>query len=152
MGTTCKEVHGASISHSKNYLCKKLSPCLFFFFLTSCLTTHCCNLSKRGQAHLSAYSCNLCFIHAGFCHNISKWSPSKVLHHHKQFVSHQVAKIIMNTQKILIFLTSLWVQGIQMSGTLITNIGSWKLWEPGRKLASCYATAQKINWGSLWFS
>lgn len=74
-----------------------------FPFFHLLLTAYHHNLPKWEQTHLSAHSSNLCLIHAGFCYNISKWSPSKVLHHYKQFVSHQVTKKT-HTQNTLTFL------------------------------------------------
>lgn len=118
------------------------------------VTTHCYNLLERDSTDLSAYSSNLCFIHAGFCYNISKWSPGKVLHYYKQFVSHQVTKNTLKTQKIHSHFYSHLPSVLKNSNVRHSNqtLGSWQLWRPGRKLASCSPTVQKSNWGSLGFS
>lgn len=145
MQTTCRE-YVEKASHTVKITCAK-NFSFFSFFFNLLRTTHCVNLSEREQTHLSAHSSNLCFIHAGFCYNISKWAPSKVLHYHKQFISHQVTKKTWKTHKIhsrFYFHT--------MSDTLTMKLESWKLGGPGRKLASCHATAQKRNWRSLGLS
>lgn len=40
--------------------------------------------------YLTAHSCNLAFIHAGFCHHICQRASSQVFHDNPQFISYKV--------------------------------------------------------------
>lgn len=111
------------LSQTIKTTCAKSFP--FFHLL---LTTHHHNLPRREQTHLSAYSSNLCFIHAGFCYNISKRSPSKVLHNYKQFISHQVTK--KRTHRIYLhfhFFLNTWHSMLKNSNVRHTNNKTKKL-------------------------